>query len=163
MITSIDKVQPVHMPLNICGSKHKATSEKTRVPTPDLKAEGVDLSLFVLCSCYPSAWFKMDIELLNTTWGVRLISRDERSICTREKSLECHDGKCAVSHYRNRSNYNIIGDVTHVSLLLLCFVSKPISICDIVMQDVHWQQGQTKGILYLGTRWCSADSHKWPF
>jgi hypothetical protein len=54
MTTGIDKVQPVHKPHNICGSKHKATSEKTRVPAPDLKAEGVHLSLFVLCNCYPS-------------------------------------------------------------------------------------------------------------
>jgi hypothetical protein len=51
---SIEKVQPVHMPLNICGSKYRATSEKNRVPTPDLKDEGDDLSLFMLCTCYPS-------------------------------------------------------------------------------------------------------------
>jgi len=66
MSTSIDKVQPVHMPLNICGSKHKATSKKTRVPTPDLKAKGVELSLFMLCSCYPSCLIQNGHRTLKT-------------------------------------------------------------------------------------------------
>jgi hypothetical protein len=138
MTTSIDKVQPVHTPLNICGSKHKATSEKTRVAAPDLKAEGVDLSLFQLCNCYPSCLIQNGHSTLkHYTMRCPTDSRDDRSICTHEKSLECHNGKCTVSHYRNRSNYNMIGAINHVRLLLLCFVSKPITICDIVIQDVH--------------------------